>query len=287
MKNKLYKGLLIVFSIALLVLPFTKGRADAGFNSSYSDGGSSFSGGSSYSGGSSGFDFDGGSSSGGTADPFTTVAMVVVIVVAGIAIALYTMVRDASALPMNGSYDVGTITQEEIDKKDSTINAEELTKYTYDLFVKVHNAYSNFNYDVLKDNTSIELYTQYLVELESMEKANEKNIKENIEFIDGGVIVIHKLVLVEEVQVKLRVNIKDYTINNNTSRVVQGNKKNIEDITYIITLERSSGKVFDKCPECGKDVEDKSSQRCPHCDTILIKGSNKFVMSKETIAIKR
>ena len=286
MKKKLFKGLIIVLGIAFLVLPFTKGRADSGFDASYS-GSSGYSGGySSSSSYSSGYDFDYGSS-GGNASPFTTILLVGSIAFIGAAVLIFTVARNLSGIPMDKSYDVGTITQEEIDQKDPSINAEELTKYTYDLFVKVHNAYSNFNYEELKYNTSSELYTKQLVELEAMEKANEKNIHENVEFIEGGVVIIHKLELVEEVQVKLRVMITDYTVNNMTGRVVQGNKKKVEDITYIITLERSSGKIFDKCPECGIDIVDKSSQRCHHCGTILIKGSDRFVMSKETIAIKR
>ena len=53
------------------------------------------------------------------------------------------------------------------------------------------------------------------------------------------------------------------------------------DITYLITLEKSIRSEITNCPNCGGELNDNASQKCPYCDAVLVKGSKDFVMVKK------
>ena len=39
--------------------------------------------------------------------------------------------------------------------------------------------------------------------------------------------------------------------------------------------------MFDKCPQCGSEISDKSSQICNHCGSTIVTVGSKFVMTKK------
>ena len=55
-------------------------------------------------------------------------------------------------------------------------------------------------------------------------------------------------------------------------------------IEYVLSFVKSSvnNKKEEKCPNCGAPVEIVSSSTCPYCDSVIVKDSNVYVMSKKT-----
>jgi molybdopterin/thiamine biosynthesis adenylyltransferase len=122
------------------------------------------------------------------------------------------------------------------------------------------------------------------MQLETLELENGKNVMGDYKYISGGIISIDKKKNLEELRVKLHVEMKDYVINTKTNKVTHGEKNGIMDNTYIITLERSLNNEITNCPDCGAKIKNQASQKCEFCDAILVKGASKFVMvKKETI----
>ena len=274
MKNRLFKGLIIVLGIALLVLPFTKGRADSGWDSSYSGGSSS----SSYSGSSSSSGSSYYGSSGGSYDGETSGSAIIFIVIFVIVLVI---ILSRSKGASSNFYNVTLMTQEEIDKIDPSIKLEEFMPKMFDLYVKIQKAWTNFNYDELRDCLSDELFNNYKMQLETLELEMGKNIMDDFKYIDGGVVSIRKTDLTEEVQIKLHVQMKDYVINTTDNSVKHGDPNKTMDINYIITLEKSIRNEINNCPNCGGELKDTASQKCPYCDAVLVKGSKDFVMTKK------
>ena len=280
MKNKLFKGLLIVFGIALLVLPFTRGRADAGHNSSYSSGGGSSyhsSGGSSHS---SSYHSSSSSSSSGSYDGETSGSAILFIIIFVI-ILVVILSHTGKGGSSNNYYQIKLLTQEEIDQIDPSIKIEETMKKVFDMFVKEQTDWMNFNYDGLRDILSDELFNNYKMQLETMEAGMEKNIMEDIVMVDGGIVSIKNTDLTQELIVKLHVRMKDYIINTATNQPKHGDPNKIMDNNYLITLERSRRAEINNCPNCGGELKDTASQKCPYCDAVLVKGSKDFVIVKQ------
>lgn len=286
MKDRLYKGLFIVLGILLLILPFARVGADAGHNSSYSSGGSSHSsGGSSHSsGGSSHYrssSSSSSSSSGGSASAPVVFFIVVFVII--LIIILSSKKSGSGKITSNSSnyYNMKLLTQEEIEALDSTIDGKELMDQVFKMFVDEQMAWMNFDYEGLRKILSDELYNNYKMQLETMEIGMEKNIMDDIVFVDGGVISIKKTDLTEEVQVKLHVRMRDYIINTADGKPKHGDPNKVMDNNYIITLERSRRNEIQFCPNCGGELTSKASQKCKYCDAVLVKGSKEFVIVKQ------
>ena len=282
MKDKIRKILLGICALLLLMVPVI-GLADAGHHSSYQSSGGSHhsssshrSSGSSHRSSSSHYSSSSySSSSDDDVDPaligFIVVVVVVVIIV----------IIQSSGKSKGNYYYMKLMTQDEVDKIDSSIKIGETMDYVFDLFVKEQMAWMNFDYDGLRKLLSDELFNVYKMQLETMEAGMEKNIMADIVKVDGGIISIRKTDLTEELQVKLHVRMKDYIINTATNKPKHGSPDKIMDNNYIITLEKSRREEITNCPNCGAEIKDTASQVCPFCDSVLVKGSKDFVIVKQ------
>ena len=289
MKDRLVKGLFLVLGILLLILPFARVGADAGHNSSYSSGGSHHSsggsshssGGSSYRSSSSRSSSSSSSSSGGSASAVMIFLIVFVVII--LIVILSGKNSGSGKITSNSTnyYSMKLLTQEEIEALDATIDGEALTQQVFNMFVDEQMAWMNFDYEGLRKLLSDELYNNYKMQLETMEIGMEKNIMDDIVFVDGGIISINKTDLTEEVQVKMHVRMRDYIINTADGKPKHGDPNKVMDNNYIITLERSRRNEIQFCPNCGGELTSKASQKCKYCDAVLVKGSKEFVIVKQ------
>ena len=286
MKKNLIKGLFLVLGIFVLLLPFTS-LADAGHHSSYSSGGSSHSSSShssSYhsSSSSSRRSSSSSSSSSGSSDPASAVVVLVIVVVVIIIIIICSKSpKGGVSNRSNNFYSMKLMTQDEIDAIDSSIKIQETMDKVFDLYVKEQVAWMNFDYEGLRAILSDELFNDYKMQLETMELGMEKNIMEDIVMVDGGIVSIKKTDLTEELKVKLHVRMKDYIINTADGKPKHGDPNKTMDNNYIITLERSIRSEIHNCPNCGGELNDNASQKCPYCEAVLVKGSKDFVIVKQ------
>ena len=275
-------------------MPFANCYADAGYGSSYggSYGGGSYGGGSYGGGYDGGFDFNFGGSSGyssrGDAGPYSVVYAVLSFITAGAIIfamffvVSYIHIKTIKSVRKEKVEKKKFMTQEEIDKIDSSIIIKDINKYAFDLYCKEQKAWMNFDYEGLRDVVGDELFNSYKMQLETAKMNNEQNIVENIKMIyDGGVISINKDDTSEEVKLQLHVRLTDYIIDIKTKEVKYGTSNRRLENVYIITLKKSLKDEIEKCPECGASINDKATQECKRCGAVLVKGSKDFVIIKQ------
>jgi hypothetical protein len=283
MKDKLNKVIIFLCAFLMLLIPALC-IADAGHHSSYSSGGShhSSSGRSHHSSGSSyrSSSSRSSSSSSSSDDPSGAEVFIIVSVVI-ILIVIIVIFGNINNNKGPNFYYVQLMDQERIDKIDPSIKINETMDYVFDLFVKEQTAWMNFDYEGLRAILSDELFNVYKMQLETMEAGMEKNIMEDIVKVDGGIVAVRKHEYTEELIVKLHVRMKDYIINTVTNKPKHGSPDKIMDNNYIITLEKSIRSEITNCPNCGGELNDNASQKCPYCDAVLVKGSKDFVIVKQ------
>ena len=136
----------------------------------------------------------------------------------------------------------------------------------------------NFDYDLLKDKLTNELYNQYSMQLEGLKLKNQQNIMSDFKYIKSDITNIINENNIIEVTTELSVSFYDYVQEN--GKVVRGNKNKKIIIQYEIKYA-SSKIVQDKCPACGADINNVSSGNCPYCKCKIIKVPSKWVMSKK------
>ena len=253
-------------------------KADSGWDSSYSsyDSSSSYSSSDSDSSSySSSYDLS-------SEDEFTVTVITAVTII--IFFIVFISFLDATARNLDKkqkAYLENPMTEEEIKEIDSSLDKKEVIDYTYKLFVDVQESWMNFNYDRLRELLSDELFNNYKMQLETLSLQNGKNVMKDFKFVDGEIIKVKIEYNMEEVIVKLHIRMKDYVINTTNNKVTHGNENYTMDITYLITLERSTDEKENSCINCGAPITDAASQVCPFCDSVIVRGSKDFVMAKK------
>ena len=284
MKFKVSKLLLIVLLGIILFVPIAYFRADSGWDADYGGGGSygggSYDGGS-YSGGNWGY--SGGSISFGDSSTASISAIVTIIIVAIIIVAVVknskgkTGTNNRTTSSTSATY----MSQEDINAIDPTINIERTLGECFEIYRKVQYAWSQFNYEELSELIDIRIDNNYKMQLETLKMKNQKNLMEDITFVTGGIKSVANNGDNQEVVVGLTVRMKDYVINETTNKVVRGSDQYTLEITYDITLIRTKGKALNNCPNCGAPLSDNAREKCEYCDAVIVKGNQKFVMSKK------
>ena len=150
----------------------------------------------------------------------------------------------------------------------------------FDMFVKIQNAWSDFDYEELKKHLTDELYNTYNSQLKILKAKNEKNVmsdftKELVQIIDfkveGGLY---------NAQVLFNSKFYDYIINNHD--VVLRGKNNIKvDMTYILTFVKTPKAATNNCPNCGAKLGRKAINNCPYCKSKIISHSYDWILSKK------
>ena len=121
----------------------------------------------------------------------------------------------------------------------------------YDIFVRIENAWMNFDLESIRDCITDEMFNMYESQLTSMEMKGEQNIMSGFNKINWCITNAAKENNILEVKAKYYVEFYDYIINRETKKVVRGNNnrkiKMLYEFTFIKDIENAK---LDKCPNC-------------------------------------
>lgn len=276
----------IVISLLLIILSsifcLKMVSADSGWDYSYDSGGS-WDSGSSWSSDSWDYYSDDYSSSNGSINDLIIIVIIFIIIF----IFLYAINKNSNQNILYLQKDFTSqnnyqdLTTEEIFKLDPNINTEELKHLTFDIYKKVQEGWMNFDYNILRQYLTDEMYNMYESQLKVLKVKHQKNMIEDIKFIGAKIIDISIENNIEKIKVYLQVATKDYVVDVN-NKVVRGNKNIRNKMEYIITLNKNIEKEnIKKCPSCGAPIDIVSGGKCPYCDSVIHNYNDKFVMSKK------
>lgn len=284
--------LIAVFLIGLAFLTISQTRADSGWDTSY-DSSSSWSSSDSWSsssdwGSSYSSDYDSYSSGDGSTSPievFVILALYIALIIYFIIVG--TRKKHMEPIKLDSTHSKSeivpidpTVVKERLDKYG--INEEDFCKMAYEKYVTIQEAWMNFDYEVLKNNVSDELYNTYHMQLDALKVKKEKNIMRDFVFKNAEIRNITDDNGVLNIAVFLNVEMYDYVVNSKNV-VVRGTDQKKVNIRYMITfIKKIEGNTVTKCPNCGAEVEAIVSSTCSYCHTRIVENPNDFVMSKKT-----
>lgn len=140
----------------------------------------------------------------------------------------------------------------ELSKSDYNWNYENIKKNIEEAFYKVQSAWMERDQDIAKEYMSDKLYSKHKLETENMKLRREKNILENLTLLG----VIPKSVQNNEgtdmdcIWFKIRAKAKDYTINEDTNKVIQGrDRRSIQFTEYWKFIRKEDRWILDEIKE--------------------------------------
>ena len=159
-------------------------------------------------------------------------------------------------------------------------NKEAFLKSTYDIYVKVQNAWSEFKYDELRNLLTDELYNTYKTELEALSAKGQKNVMHDFELVANNIVGFEESESNYTIDTALKVKFYDYVVDQE-NKVLRGNDKRRVVMTYYLTFIKSKTNKENTCLNCGAPLENVNSSVCPHCNSTIIGPSYDFILSKK------
>ena len=270
-------AIMLVFS--LLFVPFMQSKADSGFDFDYDSGGSDF-GGSDF-GGSFGSDIDlsYGAGSGSVSSLIGIIAFATVIVII-LLIKKKQMAKNYNPGRFLNSY----VSDEQIRVILPNFQRQEFLDRAYDIFVKVQEAWMNFDLESVRNLLSDDMYSMYTSQLDTLKIKNQKNIMKDFALDYMNIQSIKEENGKVSIEVLLDVVFKDYIINTMTNEVVRGLEHAGFKTTYVLTFVVS--KNFDPnrevtCPNCHAKTKVNQAGKCEYCDSILVNNQYDYVLTKK------
>lgn len=291
--KKLIKNIskVLVLLIAICIMLSKPINADVGYHSSYSGGSSS---GSSHSSSSHSSSSSSSSySSSDDDDGETTIAGIIIFIIM-MAIVLYASKKGGKVMNVNvksKNIDVTDNTssvEAKIREIDPMFSAEDFMAYSREVFIKLQTAWMDKKWEEIRPFESNELFEQHRQQLQYLIDNNQTNMMEKICVRYTCLNSFRQDGDKEIITMTLKSAMKDYTIDDKTKNVVQGDKNEDVYMVYTLTFMRKAGvktkEGTDKtsttnCPNCGAPTKITSSGKCEYCGSIITTGEHGWVLS--------
>ena len=270
MKKK-FKSLICILLCIFAVATTLNVKADSGWDSSYDSGGSSWS--------SSSSDYS--SSGSGDMGEFGTVFSVLIVF---IYVIYFIVLIGKHSENSTTNYHYDDIFLEDLQKYLPDKTLEQLKEDIFERFVNIQDAWMNFDYDVLREYCTDELYNTYVSQLETLKIKHGQNIMSDYQNLDMKITDITSENNVVSLTVYAEIRFHDYVINAKTNEVTRGSKDRLMTNHYLMTfvIKKGDAKSIKNCPSCGAPFEHNASGICEYCGSTIIKEADELVLSKKT-----
>lgn len=284
---------LVITACVILARPTT---ADVGYHSSYS-GGSSSSGSShsssshSSSSYSSSSHSSSGSSSSSSSDGGGLIGLIGFIVIAAIMIAISNIKKphiNNTLHVMNQSTDNTNSVEAQVRAVDPMFSAENFMSWSREVFIKLQNAWMERKWEDIRPLESSELFEQHRGQLQYLIDHKQINMMERICVRHTHLNSYRRDGDKEIIVMTLKAAMRDYTIEEESKKVVQGNPNEDIYMVYTLTFMRKAGVKTKEgtadtnttnCPNCGAPTKITSSGKCEYCGSIITTGEHDWVLA--------
>ncbi len=263
--------------------------ADTGFDIDYDLGGGGFD----LGGG--GFDFDGGYNFGSKSNISTPLALIIFICMIVAVIVEYIRRRitdkdiNSEKLVITHSKlnNISNIWFDNIETKIPNLDKEKFVSMICEMYVKLQEAWVNFDYETIRSLTTDDLYNSYKSMLETLKRKKQRNIIDDIT-IYGCTFKNFK----EEngkysLDVVLDLAMRDYIVNNNSIIIARGMDVRL-DVTTILTIVSTLKSETTNCPVCGAPIKkNNQSDICEFCHNTIVKDNYGWLIAKKVVTKQR
>lgn len=283
MRKKLKRILpLLVLVLGLILLSPFNTEADSGWDGSYDSGSSSSDWGSSSSsdwgsssssdwGSSSSYD-DNSSSSKLSIEWFLIIILIIILVT-------ITTQKTTSSNNSNNKYDIVAYPDENIKEILPDFDREKFFEQAFELYKNIQEAWMNFDYDMLRKNTTDELYNTYNAQLTVLKTKKQKNIMKDFKLLAKEIVGMEHNENSISLKVRMIIECIDYVIDKD-EKIVRGSNNKVQ-YDYEMTFIKGLGKE-NKCPNCGAELE-ANSNKCLYCRATIVSDTHDFVLSKKQV----
>jgi len=284
----------IVLTIFLVSILFANHSfADVGSFQSYSSGGSSSHSSSSSSRRSSSSSY-GSSSSSSSSSGGSVIGVIIFFII--VAIIISQSKKKGGAQPIQQNYTpkqtVSGMSEAEVLAKvkaiDPDFNKEEFISWSKTLFIKLQQAWTACDWEVIRTFETKELFEQHKAQLQGYIDNNTVNVMDRICVFYAKLYNFKQEGGQDVLTVELNSRMNDYIMDRKTGKVLQGDKTTEYTNTYLLTFVRTTGIKTTKatgevettnCPNCGAPTKITSSGKCEYCGSVITTDTHDWALA--------
>ena len=171
---------------------------------------------------------------------------------------------------------------------DPNFSAEELKTRLENLYIKLQDCCQRRDYEPVRPYFADSLYQRFNREAQGFRAAKRTNYVDRIAVLSVDVLGYYQENGSDMIVASIYARITDYTLDDETGKLLSGSKTAEKFMTYEYTLSRPTGKITDPkhegvserhCPNCGAPLSVNESIKCPYCDSVLTFSDHDWTVS--------
>ncbi len=176
---------------------------------------------------------------------------------------------------------------EEYRKLDEAFEESELTAKLSNWYVQMQQCWQAKDITPIRPYCTDPFYTQMENQLRRKIQAHQTNYVERIAVLGVELRGFCQESGNDVIVARLNTRIVDYTLDDETGKLVSGDRKKEKFMTYEWDLVRPSGQKSGaakdiqtvNCPNCGAPVEINASAKCPYCGSVITLEEHGFALN--------
>jgi hypothetical protein len=156
------------------------------------------------------------------------------------------------------------------------------------MFIQLQEAWQDKDWKRVRPFESDELFNMHNKQLQDLINSNTTNMVQEIAILNTEIRGYHDDGKIETLDVYLKVCLKDYIIDDDTRKVVEGDKNREIIMEYLLVMSRKLGvktrlhenTTVTTCPNCGANLSINASGVCDYCDSVVSNGEFDWVLTR-------
>lgn len=171
---------------------------------------------------------------------------------------------------------------------DPDFNKEEFIAWSKTLFIKLQQAWTACDWEVIRTFETKELFEQHKAQLQGYIDNHTVNVMDRICVHYARLYHFKQEGGQDVLIVELNSRMNDYIMDKNTGKVLQGDKTTEYTNTYLLTFVRTTGVKTTKatgevdttnCPNCGAPTKITSSGKCEYCGSVITTDTHDWALA--------
>ena len=178
--------------------------------------------------------------------------------------------------------------EEKIKSTDELFNKEQFNQKAKMLFVKIQNAFMDRELEKIRAFETDELFEKHQTQIDELIRCKQINIMDRICVLNSKLYRFEQKDDIEILEVLLKSRMAEYIINEETKKVIKGNKS-VEKVKLyklefirkkgLKTKPESKGLETTNCPNCGAPTKVTLRGECNYCGNIITNGNFGWVLN--------
>lgn len=285
--KRFFAALMILFLCVTLPLSVRADFGNFSGNSDYGGGSSSHSSSSSSSSHSSSYD----SHSSGEGNPAVAITVIIIVIIVMVVQSKRGKGGESTGsragTPVSTPTSVPCKPMSQYNELDDQFDQAELKEKISNLYVQMQNCWQDRNLESLQPYFTDALFNQMNRSVETMKKLGQTNYVQRIAVLGVDLQGWYQEEGEDHVVAIVRTRIVDFTLDDNSGKLISGDRNKEKFMTYQWDLCRATGAKTKQvegmetvsCPNCGAPVSINETAKCPYCGSVITVENQDWVIS--------